>query len=38
LEREQPDLWTVAVRDDELVLGRDLSERIDRGRDVASLD
>ena len=37
LECEQPDLRPVAVRDDDLVLGRELGERLDGGRYVVAL-
>ena len=37
LQREQPDLRAVAVGDDHLVLGGELGDRGDGGRDVAAL-
>jgi hypothetical protein len=37
LEGEQPDLRPVAVRHDHLVLGGQLGERLDGGRDVLAL-
>ena len=38
LEGEQPDLRSVAVGDDDVVLGRELDDRLDGGGDVRALD